>query len=114
MPSGRRPLRMPRPLSRTAKPAGARRGGTRSGGVRDQRDQLVQRRHLATGEDVGASGRRRMLAAQSKAFDKIVDVGQMVIDFAAAQCRKAPDRVPEQLQEPSIAWTVDAARPGQW
>ncbi len=50
-----------------------------------ERDQLVQRRHFPAREDVGAVGRRRVLAAQSKSFDEIVDVGEMVIDFAATR-----------------------------
>src|SRR5207249_5835109 len=35
-----------------------------AGHIGTQRHQLVQRRHLASGEDVGAIRRRRMLAAQ--------------------------------------------------
>ena len=46
----------------------------------------------AAGEDVGAVGGRRMLAAQPKAFDQIVDVGQMVVDFAAAEGRNQRPR----------------------
>ena len=57
-------------------------------------------------------GGRRMLAAQPEAFDEIVDVGEMVIDLAAAQHRKAPPRdAAKQLQQPPIAGPVDAARP---
>ena len=56
-----------------------------AGAFRHQRDELVQRRHFPAGEDVGAVGRRRVLAAQPEAFDQIVDVGEMVVDFAAAE-----------------------------
>jgi len=68
-------------------PAGRRHAGD----VGNRGDQLVQRRHLSSGEDVGAIRRRGLLAAEPEAFDEIVDVGEMVIDLAAAKDRKAPD-----------------------
>ena len=48
--------------------------------VGDERHQLVQRRHLAAGEDVGAAGRGRHLAAQPEPLDQVVDVGQVIVD----------------------------------
>src|SRR5215831_9116847 len=52
-----------------------------------------------------------MLAAETEPLDQIVDVGEMVIDFAAAQDRKPSSRhSAKQLQQPAIAGPVDAAR----
>ena len=51
----------------------------------DERDQLVQRRDLAARQDVGPIRGGRVLAAQPKPFHEIVDVGQMVVDLAAAR-----------------------------
>ena len=57
-------------------------------------------------------GGRRMLAAQPKAFDQVVDVGEMVVDFAASERRPIAARdAAKQLQQPAIARTVDAGRP---
>ncbi len=78
----------------------------------DQLHQLVQRRHFTAGEDVGAIGGRGVLAAEPKPFDEIVNVGEMVVDFAASQHRKPAARdAAKQLQQPAIAGSVDAARP---
>ena len=82
-----------------------------AGHVGNDGRHLVQRGHFMAGQDVGAIGRRRVFAAESKALDEIVDVGEMVVDFPAAQHRKAAHGVPEQLQESAVARTVDAARP---
>src|SRR5437899_3049966 len=51
-----------------------------AGRLGHQRHERVQRRHFPAGQDVGAIGRRRMHAAQTKALDQIVDERQMVID----------------------------------
>ena len=54
----------------------------------------------------------RMLAAQPKPLDEIVDVGEMVVDLAAAQHRKPAARdAAKQLQQPAIARAVDAGGP---
>src|SRR4029077_11167714 len=80
--------------------------------LRHQRHQLIQRRHFPAGENVGAIGRRRMLAAEPEAFDEIVDVGEMVIDFAAAERHPPSTRdASEQPEETAIRRSVDAGRP---
>src|SRR4051794_18136255 len=45
-------------------------------------DQLVQRSHFPARKDVRAVGCRGVLAAEPKAFDQIIDVGEMVVDFS--------------------------------
>src|SRR6185295_11636760 len=67
---------------------------------------------LASREDVRAAGGGGMLSAQPEALDQIVNVGEMVVDFSAPQDRKPADHVSKQLEQPPIAGSVDAARPG--
>src|SRR5262245_53524966 len=57
--------------------------------VRHQLHQLIQRRHFPAGKDVRAVGCARNFAAESKPLDEIVNVGEMVVDLAASQHRKA-------------------------
>ena len=53
-----------------------------------------------------------MFAAQAKALDEVVDVGQMVEDVAATQRHPSPPRdAAKQLQQPTVARAVDAGRP---
>ena len=74
--------------------------------------QLLQRRDLGPGKDVGPIGGRRMLAAEAEAFDEIVDVGQVIVDVAATEHREsAASDAPKQLQQSPIARTVDARGP---
>ncbi len=52
------------------------------------------------------------VAAQAEAVDEIVDVGEMVVDLAAAEdVEAAPRDAAKQLQQAAIAGPVDAGRP---
>jgi len=87
------------------------RGGDASS-LRNQIDQLIERRHFTAGEDVGATGRGRRLATQPEALDQIVDVRQVIVNASGAKHDEPPPRhATEQLQQPPIARTVNAGRP---
>ena len=76
--------------------------------VRDNRDQLVERRHLTAREDVGLAGGLWHRPAEPEAFHEIVDVGEVVVDAAAAQHDEAPPRhAAEQFQQAAIARAVN-------
>ena len=112
MPSGPQTASHAAPAIQNGHTGRCRRGAGTPATLATMRDQLVQRRDLAAGQDVGAVRGRRVLAAQPKAFDEIVDVGQMVVDLAAAERDPAAPRdAAKQLQQPAIAGTVDAAGP---
>ena len=110
MPNGAQTASHTAPAIQNGHTGRCRRGGGTPATSAISADQLVQRRHLAAGEDVGAAGRGRMLAAQPEALDEIVDVGEMVVDLAAPEHRKPAARhAAKQLQQPPIAGAVDAA-----
>ena len=80
--------------------------------ARDDRHQLVERRHLAPCEDVGSARGGRHGAGQAEAFDQIVDVRQMVEDLAVAEDDESPaGHAAEQLEQPAVAGPVDAGGP---
>jgi hypothetical protein len=79
---------------------------------RDQFGQLVQRRHLAAGEDVGAAGCGGNGAAQTEALDQVVDIGQVIEDAAVAEDDEAAaGDAAEEFQQAAVARSVDARRP---
>ena len=78
---------------------------------RNQCHQLVEGRDLSARQDVRPVCGSRHFAAQPEAFDEVIDVRQMIKDVPRAQHHKSPPRnAPEQLQQPAIAWAVDARR----
>ena len=113
MPSGAHTASHAAPASHTGQTGRCSDGGWHAGGRRDPAHELVERRHLAPGQDVGPPRRRRHLAAEPEPLDQVVDVGQMVEDLARPERDEpAPRDAPEQLQQPAVAGAVDAARPG--
>ena len=74
-------------------------------------DQIVQRRDLAARQDKCLIRGGRVLAAEPKAFHQIVDVGQMVIDFAVSEGNPPTMRhTAEEFEQTSIAGSVNTAR----
>ena len=111
MPNGAHSASHAAPASQKGQTGRCSDGGANAGLARDQRGQLVQRRHLGAGEDVGAARGARHLAAQAEALDEVVDVRQVVEDPAVAENDESSSRdAAEQLQQAAIAGTIDAAR----
>src|SRR5258706_291009 len=79
---------------------------------RHQSNERVQRGDFPARQNIGAIRGGGMLAKEAKAFHQIVDVSQMVIDFAAAECEPSlPGNTAKEPEQPAIAGAIDAGRP---
>src|SRR5262249_61370098 len=74
--------------------------------------QAFRRGHSPARQDIRAIRGGGVFAQQPKAVDEIVDVGEMVIDFAAAQREPpAPGDAAKQPQQPAVPRAVDPGWP---
>ena len=112
MPSGTQIASHAAPASQNGQTGSFNAGGATRASAAISRHQLVERRDLAAGQDVGAVGGGGHFAAKPKPLHEVIDVCQMIEDVSGPEHDKSPPRhATKQLEQAAIARSIDAGRP---